>query len=101
MLATSLAGCVNSGERNRQAAFINAVKTGVMAMDGQSHANYSGSAKLRENLVKGVQAEADAIKNMDMEAFDDEDFKGLASEYADAVEEEAKGLESFPGDVEA
>lgn len=101
LLAASLAGCANSEEKDRQAAFINAVKTGVMAMDEQSYANYSGSAKLRENLVKGVQAEADAIKNVDMEAFDDEDFKRLASEYADAVEEEAKGLESFPDDVEA
>lgn len=101
LLATSLAGCANSEERDRQTAFINAVKTGVLAMNEQSHADYSGSAKLRENLVKGVQAEADAIKNVDMEAFDDEDFKRLASEYAEAVEEEAKGLESFPADAEA
>lgn len=101
LLATSLVGCANSEERDRQTAFINAVKTGVLAMNEQSHADYSGSAKLRENLVKGVQAEADAIKNVDMEAFDDEDFKRLASEYAEAVEEEAKGLESFPADAEA
>ena len=101
LLAISLAGCVNGGEKDRQAAFINAVKTGVLAMDEQSHADYSDSAELRESLLKGVQAETDAIKNVDMEAFDDEDFKLLASEYADAVEEEARGLESFPGDAEA
>ena len=70
-------------------------------MDEQSHADYSDSAELRESLLKGVQAETDAIKNVDMEALDDEDFKMLASEYADAVEEEARGLESFPGDAEA
>lgn len=101
LLAASLAGCVNSGEKDRQTAFINAVKTGVLAMDEQSHADYSDSAELRESLLKGVQAETDAIKNVDMEALDDEDFKMLASEYADAVEEEARGLESFPGDAEA
>ena len=101
LLAASLAGCVNSGEKDRQTAFINAVKTGVLAMDEQSHADYSDSAELRENLLKGVQAEADAIKNVDAGAFDDEDFKRLASEYASAVKEESKGLESFPDDSEA
>lgn len=101
LLSASLVGCGNAQEKSRQAAFIDAVKTGATAWNERVEGAGSGSDEYGASLLKGVQAEVDAVKDIDVDAFEDKDFAKLASDYRDAVDEEAKGVENFPDDVDA
>lgn len=101
LLSAFLVGCGNAEEKSRQAAFIDAVKAGVTEWNDQAESAGSGSDEYGASLLKGVQAEADAIKDIDVDAFEDKDFAKLASDYRDAVDEEIKGVENFPDDADS
>ena len=103
MLALSicLIGCSNSEEKARQEAFLDAVQSGVTTWNEESTAGFSGSAERGENLLKGVKAEADALKDIDADAFEDRDFAKLVSEYQEAVSMEEQGLVDYPNNAAA
>lgn len=103
MLALSicLIGCSNNEEKARQEAFLDAVQSGVTTWNEESTAGFSGSTERGENLLKGVKAEADALKDIDADAFEDRDFAKLVSEYQEAVSMEEQGLVDYPNNAAA
>ena len=103
MLALSicLIGCSNSEEKARQDAFFDAVQSGVTTWNEESTAGFSGSTERGENLLRGVKAEADALKDIDADAFEDRDFAKLVSEYQEAVSMEEQGLVDYPNNAAA
>lgn len=102
MLALSicLIGCSNSEEKLAKRHFLMLSKAELLS-GKESAASFSGSAERGENLLKGVKAEADAIKNIDADAFEDKDFTKLASEYKETVSIEEQVLVDYPNNAAA
>lgn len=94
-----LAGCGNNEEKQRQEECVQQIAKGLEARWEIMDQEPSSFTEKGENTLKGVRAEIDAISNISVNSFEDNEFKELFSLYKDSLQNQLKGIEGYPNNV--